>query len=90
MRLWLNYLRNPCRRFKLGGLDNYVGVCKVLQGNMSEGIRIIEQAILKRENEGYRVPADWYLLFLCEVYLQIIGGNEKLPLPSCYGICPLF
>ena len=35
---------------------------------------------MKREEEGYRVAADWYRLFLCEVYLQIIAGNEKLPI----------
>ena len=34
----------------------------------------------KREGEGYRSNADWYRLFLSEVYLQIIAGNEKLPL----------
>ena len=56
---------------------------------MSEGIRIIEQAILKRENEGYRVPADWYRLVLCEIYLQIIAGNEKLPLPVLLRNLPI-
>jgi hypothetical protein len=59
--------------------DGTIGVCKVLQGNVSEGIRILEQAILKRENEDYRGAGDWYRLILCEVYLQIIAGNEKLP-----------
>jgi len=56
---------------------------------MSEGIRIIEQAILKRENEGYRVPADWYRLVLCEIYLQIIAGNEKLLLPVLLRNLPI-
>jgi hypothetical protein len=27
--------------YELGGLDGYVGVCKVLQGNLSEGIRFL-------------------------------------------------
>jgi tetratricopeptide (TPR) repeat protein len=75
--------------YDLAGLDHTVGVCKVLQGNMSEGIRIMEQAILRHENEGYQVVADWYRLILCEVYLQIIGGNEKLPLPVLLSNLPI-
>lgn len=47
---------------------------------MSEGIRFLEQAILKRENEGCRAFADLGRLMLCEIYLQIIAGNEKVPL----------
>jgi hypothetical protein len=43
---------------------------------------LLEEAILKRENEGYRAAADWCRLNLAEVYLQIIGGNEKLPFPA--------
>jgi class 3 adenylate cyclase len=66
--------------FDLEVQDFFVGVCKVLQGSMAEGIRMIEHAIHKRENKGYRAAADWYRLILCEVYLQIIGGNEKLPM----------
>ena len=42
----------------------------------------IEDAILKREQEGYRDAADWYRGFLIEVYLQIIAGNEKFSLPT--------
>jgi class 3 adenylate cyclase/tetratricopeptide (TPR) repeat protein len=64
----------------LAATDPTVGVCKVLQGNLAQGIHIIEQAILKRENEGYRMAADWGRLILCEIYLQIIAGNEKPPL----------
>ena len=51
----------------------------MLQGHISGGIYWIEESILQRETEGYQTIADWYRLFLCEVYLQIIGGNEKLP-----------
>ena len=43
---------------------------------------MLEEAISRREKEGYRVAADWYRLFLVEVYIQIMSGNEKLaPLP---------
>ena len=40
---------------------------------------MLEQAISKRESEGYWAAADWYRLFLGDVYLQIIEGNEKVP-----------
>ena len=32
-------------------------------------------AIARREKEGYQVAADWYRLFLCEVYLGILSGE---------------
>ena len=67
-------------RYRLVGTDGPTGVCKVLQGNIGAGIRFLEGAILRREKEGYQSTADWYRLFLCEVYLQIIAGNERLPL----------
>jgi hypothetical protein len=43
------------------------------------GNRFLEEAIARRESGGYRATADWYCLFLCEVYLQVIAGNEKPP-----------
>jgi hypothetical protein len=75
--------------YELGGTDGVVGVCKALQGNLAEGIRFVEQAILSQENEGYRVAADWFRLMLCEVYLQVIAGNEKLPLPVLLRNLPI-
>src|SRR5262249_48779015 len=44
----------------LSGSDGVRGVCQVLQGNIALGIRFIKEAILQREKEGYRFPADWY------------------------------
>jgi tetratricopeptide (TPR) repeat protein len=58
--------------------EPFVGVCKVLQGNIGAGIRHIEAATLRRETEGYQAAADWYGGFLCELYLQIIARREKL------------
>ena len=40
---------------------------------------MIEEAILRREKEGDRGWADAYRGILSDVYLQIIGGNEKPP-----------
>jgi len=67
--------------YPLIGSDPAGGVCKVLQGDISGGIRDIEAAIVRRKDEGYRAAADWYGGFLCEVYLEIIGSNERLPIP---------
>ena len=63
--------------YVLAGSEGVMAIGKVLQGNIGEGIRLLEEAISRREKEGYRVAADWYRLFLAETYIQIISGNEK-------------
>ena len=68
--------------YVLAGSEGVMAIGRVLQGNIGEGIRLLEEAISRREKEGYRVAADWYRLFLVEIYIQIMSGNEKLaPLP---------
>jgi class 3 adenylate cyclase len=67
-----NWLLAPC--------DGIFGVALVLRGEIGGGIRWIEQAILRREREGYAAMADWYRLFLCEIYLEIISGKDKPPM----------
>ena len=62
------------------GVDSILGVCNVLQGNIKHGIRILEEAISKRDKEGYRTSADWSRLILCDVYVQIIAGKDP---PRC-------
>jgi hypothetical protein len=64
---------------QLNGTDAIFGSCKILQGNIRVGLRLIEEAILKREKEGDRDTADWSRLALAEFYLQMIAGNEKPP-----------
>ena len=64
----------------LTSTDAALNFCKILRGNIMEGIRGIEDAILKQENDGYRAAADLYRLNLAEVYLQIIERNETPPL----------
>ncbi len=80
----LEAFRNRCAvdggLYSLTTSDAILGVSKVIQGDISKGIRLLKEAISKRENEGYRAAADWYRLFLGEVYLQIIEGKEKVPL----------
>jgi tetratricopeptide (TPR) repeat protein len=56
-----------------------LGVCKVLRGDIGGGIRCLEEAVSTSEKEGYRAVADFGRYYLCEIYLQIIGGEEKLP-----------
>jgi hypothetical protein len=75
--------------YNLAGSDPVIGVSNVLQGNIREGIRFLEGAILRREEEGYQLAAEWYGLLLCEVYLQIIGGSEKPPLMVLFRNLPV-
>jgi hypothetical protein len=56
---------------------------------MALGIHFIEEAIVRREKEGYRTNADWYRLFLAEVYLQIIAGHEKPPILTLLRNLPI-
>ena len=73
----------------LNSTDTIFGVCKILQGNIRDGLRLIEEAILRREKEGYRDMADWSRLALAEIYLQIIARNGKLPLSTLLRNLPI-
>jgi hypothetical protein len=73
----------------LTATDGVMGVCRVLQGRIGDGIRLLEEGILKREQEGYRGTSDWYRIFLSEVYLQIISGKERLPFLSMVKNLPI-
>ena len=69
--------------------DCIIGVCKVLEGDIRGGIRLLEEVILTREKEGYRSAADWSRFILCEVYLQIIAGNDKPPFKTVLRNLPI-
>ena len=56
------------------------GVALVMQGQIRKGIHCVEQTILRCEREGNRAYADWSRMFLCEIYLAIVIGKEKVPL----------
>ncbi len=79
LRDWMDQCTVNDWLYMLTGLDGIWGVALVLRGEIAAGIRWMEQAISRRENEGYRTVADWYRMFLCEIYLEIISGNEKPP-----------
>lgn len=55
--------------------DTMMGVALAIEGRIDEGLRLIEASIARREVEGYDIAADWYRLFLCEVYLEILAGE---------------
>jgi hypothetical protein len=61
-------------------LNAFVGLCRVLQGEIGAGINILEQSISDNEEGGYRDLADLSRLLVSELYLRIISGNTKLPL----------
>jgi hypothetical protein len=90
---WLEEDRRRCLAegdlYNLAGSDAAAGVLKVLQGDIEGGVHFLEEAVRRRDSEGYRVAADWYRLFLCEIYLQIIGGNERLPIRSLLKNLPI-
>jgi hypothetical protein len=75
--------------YTLVAADGIDGVCKVFQGNIRDGICLIDASILRREQEGCRGYADWLRLNLAEVYLQIIMGKEKPPLPILLKNLPI-
>ena len=67
--------------YNLAGTEPFLGLCKVLEGEISKGIWYIHNAILSREKESFGGLAAWYRLFLAEVYLEIKTANQILPLP---------
>jgi class 3 adenylate cyclase len=59
------------------GPDDLWGVALILSGEVGGGVRYMKEAIVRRENEGYRGSADWTRMFLCEIYLQLLSGGGK-------------
>jgi class 3 adenylate cyclase len=62
------------------GSDGMWGIALVVNGEIGKGLRWLDEAITRRELEGYRGAADWCRMFLCEIYLQILSGKERAPL----------
>ena len=68
------------RWYEFTGNDVSFGVSIVLAGRLAEGVKHIETAISKRQEEGYIATVDWYRLALVQLYLDILEGHEKPPL----------
>jgi class 3 adenylate cyclase/tetratricopeptide (TPR) repeat protein len=66
--------------YSLTAVEPVLGVCTLLRGNFAGGIGLLEESISRRVSEGYRFMENWVGLNLAEVYLEIIGGNERPPL----------
>ncbi|WP_181893409.1 ATP-binding protein [Falsiruegeria mediterranea] len=64
----------------LSGPDMMLGVALTMNGRIDEGLRHMEDAIGRREREGYDLAADWYRLFLAELYLGILSGEGEASL----------
>ena len=64
----------------LSGPENLRGVALASNGRIQEGLRYIEQTIVRRENEGFRACADWCRTYLCEVYLNILSRDGEASL----------
>jgi hypothetical protein len=65
--------------YSLDLMETMLGLCRVMQGSIGSGIRLMKETIRNRQREGYQDAADWCRLNLAEVYLQIIAGNEMPP-----------
>jgi len=63
--------------YLLAGGDGAYGVALAMRGEIGAAIRWLAEAISRREQEGYRSAADWYRMFLCEIYLEVISSKEK-------------
>lgn len=59
------------------GPDSLLGIALALDGQIGAGLRRIEEATLRREQEGWQASADWARLFLAEVYLDIITAKGE-------------
>jgi hypothetical protein len=75
--------------YLISGLDAILCVCRVLQGDIGAGIHLLERLILQGDEKGYRRSADWCRLFLSEILLQIISGNDRVPLTTVVRNLPI-
>jgi class 3 adenylate cyclase len=57
--------------------EAFFGFCQIFQGEITDGVHLIEKAVVKRDSEGLLNLADLFRLNLAEVYLGIIAGEEK-------------
>ena len=85
LRDWMQQCAANGWGYMLVAGEGLYGVALVLRGQISGGILWMEQSISRREREGYRAAADWYRMFMCEMYLEIISGKER---PSAKVLVP--
>ena len=64
--------------YTLSQSEGVIGICRVLQGKIKDGIILLEAAIAKQEGAGFQRAADLYCLQLGEIFVRIVTGGEKL------------
>jgi hypothetical protein len=67
-------------RYELLLTEPAFGVSAILGGQLSTGLRIIEDAVATARRDGWRVAEDWAKLFLCEIYLEVMFPKKRPPL----------
>ena len=80
LRDWMHQCAANGWRYAGTASDAFYGVALVINGEISAGIRWLEEVISRREDEGYRASADQARAFLIEIYLEIISGKERAPM----------
>jgi hypothetical protein len=60
LRNYMDQARAGGWLYMLAGCEGTMGVALAIRGELAAAIRWMEEAIEKREKEGYRVVADWY------------------------------
>lgn len=60
--------------------DAMMGIALAFSGQITDGIERIEAVIKQREHVGYQIAADWYRMFLAELYMEILSGEGEASL----------
>jgi hypothetical protein len=79
LRDWMQQCAANGWGYMLVAGEGLYGITLLLRGQISGAILWMKQSTSRREREGYRAAADWYRLFLCEMYLEIISRKERPP-----------
>jgi class 3 adenylate cyclase/tetratricopeptide (TPR) repeat protein len=80
LRDWLQKCEANDWRYLMTAGEAFYGVALVMKGEIFRGVRWLQQAALRRDEEGYRGGGDQDRGFLMEVYLETISSKEKLPI----------
>jgi hypothetical protein len=75
--------------YLVSGIDPMLGVCRVLRGDISAGIHMLEELILQEERKGFLNGADWIRFYLSDILLQIISKNDRVPLTTLLKNLPI-
>ncbi|MGY3440926.1 ATP-binding protein [Bradyrhizobium sp. USDA 4473] len=80
LRAWIDECETNGWYWALSGAEGIMAIAMALRGEIAAALRWMKRSISKRESEGYYAAADWYRMFLCEIYLEIIAGKERPPI----------